>query len=170
MKRRALLAFAAAMSLLGTRFALAGPAAGVRRIDILLSEGSCEENRKFAADRFEELAKLGYVEGKNLVVGWHCFAGDFTLGARMAEEIVRRGTDVIFTIGTPATRMLRNATTTIPIVTWVADPVASGLTKKPCSARQQHHWIQRMAPGHTSQRDPVDSPGRAESPAARDHR
>jgi putative tryptophan/tyrosine transport system substrate-binding protein len=129
MKRRALLAFGAATSLLGTRFALAGPAAGVRRIDILLSEGSCEESQKFAEDRFQELAKLGYVRGRNLIVEWHCFAGDFARGARIAEQIVRRGTDVLFTIGTPATRMLHDATKTIPIVTWVADPIASGFTK-----------------------------------------
>lgn len=129
MNRRALLASLVAASVLGARFALAGPPAGVRRFVILLSENSCGEIQKGAADTFVGLAKLGHVEGRNLSVEWHCFGSDFARGAQLAAQLVRRGVDVFFTTGTPATEILQHATKTIPIVTWVADPVASGFTR-----------------------------------------
>lgn len=68
MNRRALLASLAASSVLGTRFALALPAAGVRRIDVVLDVDSCEGVKKESAAVFTALAKLGHVEGRNLVV------------------------------------------------------------------------------------------------------
>jgi putative ABC transport system substrate-binding protein len=128
MNRRAFLALPAAGSLLGTRLARADRPSGTRRIGVFAANDSCEPLQKSAAPWFKELAKLGHVEGRNLELEWHCFQGDFARGARIASELARRKVDVLYTTGTPQTRLLQEATKTIPIVTLVSDPVAAGFT------------------------------------------
>ncbi len=128
MNRRAFLALPAAGSLLGTRLARADRPSGMRRIGEFAATDSCEAVRKSAAPWFKELAKLGHVEGRNLEIEWHCFQGNFARGAQLASELVRRKVDVLYTTGTPQTRLLQEATKTIPIVTMVSDPVAAGFT------------------------------------------
>jgi putative tryptophan/tyrosine transport system substrate-binding protein len=131
MNRRTLLASLGAACVLRTRLALARTSAGVRFLGLLLPEpqDSCEELKKGAAEGFKELAALGFVEGRNLVVEWHCFGGDYSRATRIAADLVRRGVDVLYTNGTASTHALQDATKTIPIFTWVNDPVASGFTR-----------------------------------------
>ncbi len=128
MNRRALLASLAAGCLLAKR-ALADLPSGTRRIGVFAANDSCEAVRKSAAPWFKALAKLGHVEGRNLAVEWHCFQGNFARGAQMASELVRRKVDVLYTTGTLQTRLLQDATKTIPIITRVNDPVAAGFTR-----------------------------------------
>ena len=48
----------------------------------------------------------------------------------LAAELVRKQVNVIFSVGTPATRAAKNATDSIPIVfSRIADPIALGLVK-----------------------------------------
>ncbi len=128
--RRALLALLATGSMTGTRFALARSPAGVRRIG-LFGSGSCESHKATpeTAEWFRSLAELGYVEGRNLAVEWRCFGSDYALAARMAAELVRMDVDLLYTGGTLQTRVLEKATSTIPIVTSLADPVAAGFSE-----------------------------------------
>jgi putative tryptophan/tyrosine transport system substrate-binding protein len=72
------------------------------------------------------LAELGWVEGTNLSVEWHFANGDSARLAELASQVARSGVDAILTRGTPTTRALQRATTTIPIVTGVGDPIGSG--------------------------------------------
>jgi putative ABC transport system substrate-binding protein len=74
-----------------------------------------------------DLARLGYVEGKNIVFEARFPEGQLERLPGFAAELVALGVDVIATYGGPATNAARNATATIPIVAAiVADPVAVG--------------------------------------------
>ncbi len=75
------------------------------------------------------LADVGYVEGRNLTVEWRAMGLDDSIGAAMAEELVRLQMDVLMTHGTPPTKAFQAATRTIPIATVVGDPIASGFTR-----------------------------------------
>ena len=76
----------------------------------------------------QRLERLGYVEGKNLVVERRFAEGDTGRLREFAADLVRRRVDVIVTIGTPAGLAAEQATSTIPIVLGAnADPVGVGL-------------------------------------------
>ncbi|MBR0716110.1 ABC transporter substrate-binding protein [Bradyrhizobium liaoningense] len=73
----------------------------------------------------EELQRLGYVEGGNLVVDrWQLQPGRLE---EIAREVVDTKPDVIACQGTPMTLRLKAATTTIPIVAATGDPIRFGL-------------------------------------------
>lgn len=75
-----------------------------------------------------ELARLGLIEGVNLVIDTRSAHGDPALLDAVAAELVATRPDVLYTGGFAATRALKNATTTIPIVfAAVGEPVAAGL-------------------------------------------
>src|SRR5215813_2274932 len=75
---------------------------------------------------FAELQRLGYVEGTNLAVD------RFSIGRidfkELIREAIRRGPEVILTVGSDMAAALQEATKSIPIVAAVADPIATGLT------------------------------------------
>ena len=74
------------------------------------------------------LREHGYVEGENIAFEWRWAEGNADRFPELAAELVRLNVDILFTgAGTPASLALKNATSTIPIVTMVADPVAAGL-------------------------------------------
>jgi len=73
------------------------------------------------------LARLGYVEGTDIIVEPRFAEGKLDRLPGFAAELVAMGVDVIAAYGGPPTRAARGATTTIPIVAaLVADPVALG--------------------------------------------
>jgi putative ABC transport system substrate-binding protein len=76
---------------------------------------------------FEELRRLGYVEGHNLIVRRYSAEGRAENLAELAREVVRQQPDVISTNTGRVTQHLRAATTTIPIVTTTTDPISLGL-------------------------------------------
>jgi putative tryptophan/tyrosine transport system substrate-binding protein len=79
-------------------------------------------------DVFRGLRELGWIEGKNLSVEYRWAAGEQDRLPGLAADLVRRKVDLIVTSSTPAAVAAKQATTTIPIViTFVADPVGSGL-------------------------------------------
>jgi len=79
-------------------------------------------------DIFPRLRELGWIEGRNLAVEYRWATGREDQLPALAAELVRLKVDVIVTLSTPATQAAKQATTTIPIVmTFVADPVGSGL-------------------------------------------
>lgn len=77
------------------------------------------------------LARLGYVEGRNIRYEFRDAGGNADMLPALAEEIVSaRGVDVIVAISTPAALAAYKATKTIPIVAFTAvDPVVSGLAE-----------------------------------------
>jgi ABC-type uncharacterized transport system substrate-binding protein len=78
----------------------------------------------------EGLAKLGWIEGRNVRFDLRYSADDADLIRKHADELVGLGPDVIATSSHPVTRAVLQRTRTIPIVFInVADPVAGGLLK-----------------------------------------
>ena len=76
---------------------------------------------------FEELSRLGYVEGQNLVVERYSGEGRTEHYADLAREVVNTHPDLIYSQSTRLALNFKAATTTIPIVTVTADPIAGGL-------------------------------------------
>ena len=75
----------------------------------------------------QEMHKLGYVEGKNLVIEWRFADERYERLGAMAAELVGLNPDVIVAGPSPAIRAAQKATATIPIVmASTGDPVGSG--------------------------------------------
>ena len=78
---------------------------------------------------FQELDRLGYIEGKNLVVEWYTLFGRTDRTEEIARAVVGSRPDLIFSINGALTRALKPLTTTIPILAITGDPVAGGIVK-----------------------------------------
>jgi len=76
---------------------------------------------------FDELSRLGYVEGKTLVVERYSAGGQPDRFAQLARDVVDTRPDVIYAIESTMGLAFKAATTTIPIVTVSPDPVVLGL-------------------------------------------
>jgi putative tryptophan/tyrosine transport system substrate-binding protein len=76
---------------------------------------------------FGELRRLGYVEGKNLIIERYSAEGHHERYADMAREIVTRNPDVIVTGTNPVVIAFMAATSTIPVVAFMLDPLKAGL-------------------------------------------
>jgi putative tryptophan/tyrosine transport system substrate-binding protein len=73
------------------------------------------------------LRELGYIEGKNILIEWRGTDNIPERGSALAGELVRLKVDVIVTAGSGPTRLVKAATSTIPIVMGSDDdPVGSG--------------------------------------------
>jgi putative tryptophan/tyrosine transport system substrate-binding protein len=73
------------------------------------------------------LLEHGYVEGQNLLIEYRFWQGNNDLLAKFAAELVADGVDLIVAPTTPEALAAHAATSTIPIVTITAVPVAVGL-------------------------------------------
>ncbi len=76
---------------------------------------------------YEELRKLGYAEGTNLVVERFSAEGNTSRYASFAAEVVARAPELIVANQNALVKALTTATATIPIVGITTDPVAAGL-------------------------------------------
>ena len=76
---------------------------------------------------FGELRRLGYVEGKNLIIERYSAEGHHERYADMAREIVTRNPDLIVTGTNPVVIAFMAATSTIPVVAFMLDPLKAGL-------------------------------------------
>lgn len=131
MRRRDLI-IGSIVSLMSTP-SIAQKARKVRRIAIahaaspitdLTIDGSNPAIRSF----FEELVKLGYIEGQNVEIVRFSANGRTDHLSEIAVEVVRSGPDVIVANTSQFVRTLKETTSTIPIVGITADPIAYGLT------------------------------------------
>jgi putative ABC transport system substrate-binding protein len=76
---------------------------------------------------FDELNRLGFVEGKNLVVERYSGGGQPNRYAQLASFVVDTRPDAIYSMEGSLGLAFKVATTTIPIVTIAGDPVVIGL-------------------------------------------
>jgi len=76
---------------------------------------------------FEELIRLGYVEGRNLLIERYSGEGRADHYPDLARQIVSRNPDLIIAIGSLFVLDLKAATSTIPIVAVVGNPIAFGI-------------------------------------------
>ena len=75
---------------------------------------------------FEELTRLGYVEGRNLLIERYSGEGRAANYPDLARQIVSRNPDLIIAIGVFVLD-LKAATSTIPIVGIFGDPIRNGI-------------------------------------------
>ena len=76
----------------------------------------------------QRLRELGWVEGRNVAIEYRWAEGRSERYTEIAAEFVRLKVDVIFTHGTPATILVKQTTSLIPIVfTVIGDPVGTGI-------------------------------------------
>jgi putative tryptophan/tyrosine transport system substrate-binding protein len=76
---------------------------------------------------FEELARLGYVEGRNLLIERYSGEGRAEHYPELARQIVSRNPDLIIAFNNNLALDLKAATSTIPIVGIFGRPVAFGI-------------------------------------------
>jgi putative tryptophan/tyrosine transport system substrate-binding protein len=89
----------------------------------------CAPPCSFYALFFDKLRRRGFIEGQNLTVDFRAFAPHLDLISQYAAELVTAQPDVIVAGGGAATRAVRQATKSIPIVTIADDMVGEGLVE-----------------------------------------
>jgi putative ABC transport system substrate-binding protein len=106
--------------------AAAQPPATIPRIGYLAGSSLTALAARIEAFR-QGLRDLGYVEGDTIVIEWRSAEGHFEHLRALAAELVRLKVDLLVSPGPTVTRVLKEATTTIPIVmAQDTDPVRSG--------------------------------------------
>ena len=102
------------------------PAAKIPRIGFQLDAPPSAMTARTEAFR-QGLRELGYIEGKNIIIEWRSSEGKIERRSELAAELVRLKVDVIVSAGPTVTRVVKEATSTIPIVmAQDTDPVGSG--------------------------------------------
>jgi putative ABC transport system substrate-binding protein len=101
------------------RIAFVHPSTNVSEISV--------SGRPYYRAFFEELSRLGYVEGQNLRVERYSGEGRPERYAELARDVVNTHPDLILAVAARLSLDFKMATTTIPIVTIVIDPIALGL-------------------------------------------
>ena len=101
-----------------------------RRIAIAIPGRNWSEDLKanpYNAAFMDELARLGFVEGRNLIVDRYAVGGHMDTYADLARSIAGGRPEAVLTATIPMTSALKAATSTVPLVTIIGDPVAAGL-------------------------------------------
>jgi putative tryptophan/tyrosine transport system substrate-binding protein len=118
------------ITLLGGAAAAPVTAVAQQRLPVIgfISSISPEELAEPVAGFYNGLGEAGYIEDRNVVIEYRWARGNNDRLPEFAADLVRRRVDVIATPGSPpATLAAKTATTTIPIVFYVAaDPVELG--------------------------------------------
>lgn len=102
---------------------------GTKRIAAAAPAGSVADmtNDPYVVIQRQELERLGFVEGQNLIVERYSAEGKADRYADLAREVVSTQPDMIYVVGYPLTLAFKAATTTIPIVAFTGDPIRFGL-------------------------------------------
>jgi ABC-type uncharacterized transport system substrate-binding protein len=126
MERRTLL-LTPLLALLGSRMAGAQGPSELRRVGILASSTKESFGRNVQTFR-EELATLGWAEGRNLGIAARYAGERYSQLPYLAAELIKLKVDVIFAMAVPAIQATKRATTTIPIVfETLGDAVSTGM-------------------------------------------
>jgi putative tryptophan/tyrosine transport system substrate-binding protein len=101
----------------------------VRRIGFLHDYNELDPEGRVQVAAFREaLQKLGWTDGRNVLIEYRSGAADNELLRKYATEIVAHQPDAILTSGATITAALQRASRSIPIVfVNVTDPVGAGL-------------------------------------------
>src|ERR1700716_374766 len=116
----AILALGASLFAIPTSLA-AQRADGISRVGWLEVCGPASRRPNFDIFR-ARLAELGYVEGKNLVIEQRFADCQYDLMPGLATELVRVPVDVLFTMGTRASRIVAETVKSTPLVVYSCDP------------------------------------------------
>jgi putative ABC transport system substrate-binding protein len=127
MNRRDLIA--SLMAAATTRVAVAEEPTKTYRLAIVGASLPVPEVQRYPPWRLflEELRRLGYVEGKNLVIGWYSAEAHIERYPQLVLEVVQWNPDLILSGVNSLTHAFIKVTRTIPIVGGMIDPVGDGL-------------------------------------------
>ena len=124
LRRRQFLA--ALPGLFFTHFAIAQSPNSTRKVGILLGSSRQTNGRLYFNAFHEGLSKLGWTEGRNIVVTAYWGEGDSSIMQAHAMELVKSRPDVIAVQSATALRAVSKLTADIPIVFFVvSDPVGN---------------------------------------------
>lgn len=73
-------------------------------------------NAPFAVAMVDELRRLGFIDGQNLIIDWRNYEERIDLIPEIAAGLVKAHVDVIYAAGVTAIRAAQRATATIPIL------------------------------------------------------
>lgn len=130
MKRREFIAVIGAATIGYPLAAMPQDRGRIPRVGVLWHAANAEEEQPYFRVLTEGLRKLGYVEGRNIILE-HRFPNEIPERFKsMATELVSLNVDVLVSSGAVATFALRDATKTIPVVfIFVPDPVGTKLVE-----------------------------------------
>jgi putative tryptophan/tyrosine transport system substrate-binding protein len=116
------------IALIGSTLVLPSAYAQEVRTIGLLGSGNEAAQRGWTAAFVQRLAQLGWIEGRNLKIAYRWADGRNERFAEIATELVRSNVDLILTHNTVPTLVVKQATSSIPIVFATAgDPVGTGM-------------------------------------------
>lgn len=120
------------VTLLGGTAAMAAHAQQPRKMPLIgvLLVGTPDSYTTRVQAFVDGLKEHGHVEGRTISIEWRWGNDKVERLPELAAELVALKPDALLTGGTPATKALKAATTTIPIVmAIIGDPVAAGLVE-----------------------------------------
>src|SRR5690348_6767337 len=104
--------------------AMAQQAARIYRLGVLVP---FPRHAPFNVAFYDEVRRLGFIEGQNLTVDYRVFPSHLDLLSQYAAELVEAKPDVIYAGGGVAVRAVHQATKAIPILGITDDMVGEGL-------------------------------------------
>jgi putative ABC transport system substrate-binding protein len=130
MPTRSVLTLALVLSILAAPPTIqAQPARKASTVGFLVNQSEALAVAPLAALR-QGLQELGYVDGQNIAIVARYADGQFERFPALVKEMIELKVDVIVTSGPQASRAVKQATDTLPVVMAViSDPVAEGLVQ-----------------------------------------
>jgi putative ABC transport system substrate-binding protein len=133
MRRREFFAFIGAGVMLPL-VARAQQSTKVHRIAILhplwpVAELTEASSNRFWRELFQEIRRLGYVEGQNLVIERYSGEGRAELYPKLARDVANSNPNLIVAFTNWTVAPLKEVTSTIPIVAMTSDPIDLGLVQ-----------------------------------------
>lgn len=126
--RIASLSIAALGFVLACGIAAAQQATKIPRLGLLINGGPGPLYDGIRNNLVNDFAKLGYVEGQNIVIEPRFAKGQLQKLPELAAELATLDVDIIAALGGPAAHAAQQASKTIPVIfAIVTDPVAIGL-------------------------------------------
>ena len=127
MRRREFIAALGGAAVVGPHAARAQQPGKIWRIGVLDTVPATLNAANIDAFR-QELRRLGYVDGTNLIIEYRSSAGRPERFPDLAAELLQLHVDLIVTRGTPAVLAAKKATATLPIVmAAIGEPVETGM-------------------------------------------
>jgi putative ABC transport system substrate-binding protein len=124
----------------------------IARIGFLDTSTASESSLRLKAF-WQEIDRLGWIQGKNLTVEYRFAEQDSKRIPELVADLVHRKFDLIAVVGTAAALAVKTATSTTPIVlTGVGDPVAAGLITSLARPEGNVTGVSTLAPDLESKR------------------
>jgi len=130
MRRRDFLALSGGTAVIWPLIASAQQAEKIYRVALVSPSRKLSEMNEAGPDFgvfFKELRRLGYVEGKNIVVLRFSAEGDPARYDSMIRDVVSASPDVIVTANNPLVLRFKALEHSVPVVAMMGDPLAFGI-------------------------------------------